>query len=143
MGASTLLELDQRTVAILGMQEQYRLAVGTELGLAIAEHARTEAQKRGARRFDVRHLIAEVMDAAEPVALQEAGDRRTLAERLQQLDLGVGKGDEHDGDAMLGLRQRRRDLGAERAVAGGGLGQPRHGDGNVIETSYHRPLASP
>ena len=38
--ASDLLEFDQRAGEILGMQEQHRLVVGADLGLAVAQHAR-------------------------------------------------------------------------------------------------------
>ena len=38
--ASRLFELDQRAAEILRVQEQHRLAVGADLRLAVAEHAR-------------------------------------------------------------------------------------------------------
>src|SRR5205807_1558443 len=61
-----------------------------------------------------------------------------------QLDLGVRQGDEHGGDAVLGLRHRRGDLGAERiAIERRSLAQVAHRDRHVIETAnHHRLLAS-
>ena len=47
--ASGLLQLDQRAVEILGMQEQHRLAVRADLGLAVAEHARARGLELVAR----------------------------------------------------------------------------------------------
>ena len=69
---------------------------------------------------------------------RKAAIGEALAERLQQLDLGVGQHDEHDGDAMLGLRQRLRDLGAQRgAILRHGGGKARHGNGDVVEAPDH------
>src|SRR5947209_7100475 len=55
-----------------------------------------------------------MVDAAVGIALKELCDRRGLAERLDELDLGVGECCEHCGDAMLGQRDCLRDLGPER-----------------------------
>ena len=45
-------------------------------------------------------LVADVVNAAGRVALQERRDRRALAQRLEQLDLGVGQVHEHHRDAV-------------------------------------------
>ena len=90
-----------------GMQEQHRLAVRADLRLAVAEHARAGGLQLVARGEDVVDLVADMMHAAGRVLLEEGGDRRALAERLQQLDLGVAAVDEHDRDAMLRQRLRR------------------------------------
>ena len=70
-------------------------------GTAPACHGRrSSARRRRARAApaatsrsraapDVVDLVAEVVDAALRVALQEPGDRRAVAQRVQQLDLGV------------------------------------------------------
>ena len=42
-----LLELDERATEILGMQEQHGLAVGADLGIALAEDARSLRQRAG------------------------------------------------------------------------------------------------
>src|SRR6185312_10762681 len=52
------------------------------------------------------------MHAAIGMALQERRDRRFLAERHQQLDLGIRQRDENGGDAMRRQIDRRRYLGA-------------------------------
>ena len=52
---------------------------------------------------DVVDLVADVMDAARRVLVEEALDRRGLAEHAQQLDLGVRQLDEHRLHAVLGL----------------------------------------
>ena len=62
------------------------------------------------------------------IALEEARDRRLRAQRLQQLDLGVGQRHEHDGDAVRGLRHGLGDLGTQRGAIlgrGGGRGSAR------------------
>ena len=46
---SGLLELDQGAAEVLGMEEQHGLAVGADLGFAIAEDARTAGLMRRSR----------------------------------------------------------------------------------------------
>src|SRR5262249_17410307 len=92
---SRLLQLDQRAAEVLGMEEQHRLAVRAGLRRAVAEHAGALPPEPVARRQDVIDLVAQMVDAAVRVALEESRDRRILAERLEQLDLGVGQRDEH------------------------------------------------
>ncbi len=87
---------------------------------------------------DVFDFVADMMHAAGRVLFEERGDRRGFAERLEQFDLGVADVDEDDGDPMLGKRLRRGHLGAQRlAIDGGGGGEVRHGDGDVVEASEH------
>ena len=74
------------------MQEQDRLAMGPDLGLAIAQHPRPARLQPVARRQDVLDLVADMVDAAGRVAGEEGGDGRVGAQRLQQLDLGIGQG---------------------------------------------------
>ena len=42
------------------------------------------------------------MDAADRIALEEGGNRRRVAERLDQFDLAVRQFDEDGRDAVLG-----------------------------------------
>src|SRR5262249_654433 len=86
------------------MEKEHRLAVGAELRLAVAEYARALPSEAVARRDDVVDLVADVVDAALGVALQELGDRGILAEGLEQLDLGIRQRDEDRGDAVRRLR---------------------------------------
>ena len=60
------------------MKEQHGLAVGADLGLAVAEHPRALRLEPVARRDDVVDLVADMVDAAVGVALEELGDRRSL-----------------------------------------------------------------
>ena len=53
--------------------------------------ARTRSCQPIARGANIGDLVADVMDAAGRVALQEPGDGRFLAQRLQQLDFRVGQ----------------------------------------------------
>src|ERR1700730_14352998 len=99
---SRLLEFDQRAAEILRMEEQHRLAVGAGLGLAVAEHAGAALFKGITRDADVVDLVAQVMDAAVRIALEEFRDRRALPVRLEQLDFRVGQGDEYRRHAVLG-----------------------------------------
>src|SRR5215470_3020445 len=94
IAASYLLELDQRAEEVLGMEEQHRLAVGAEAGLAVAQNPRPLPRQPVARGADVGDLIADMVDPAAGIAGEESGDRRCLAERMDQLDLGVGQIDE-------------------------------------------------
>ena len=61
-----------------------------------------------------------------------------VAERLQELDLGVGQVDEDHGDAVVGLVLRGADPRAERvAVLRRGGGEVGHRDGDVVEPADH------
>ena len=91
-----------------------------------------------ARRDDVGHVVADVMDAAVGIALDEFRDRRGLAERLDEFDLGVGQRHEHGDDAVLGQRHRRGNLRPERrAVDFGGLLGVLDRDRHMIEPAQH------
>ncbi len=121
------------------MQKQHRLAMRADFRLAVAEHARALCLQGIAGGADVGHLVADVVDAAVGIAFEEFGDRRALAERLQQFDLGVGQRDEHGGDAVVGLLHLGRDFRAQRvAIDLRRLGDVAHRDGDVIETTDHR-----
>src|SRR5215471_5226707 len=120
------------------MQKEHGLAMGADLRLAVAEHARALPLQTVARSDDVVDLVADVVDAAVGIALEKFRDRRALAERLEELDLGVGKRDKHGGDAMIGLRDRLRHLGSQRvAIDVRGLADVAHGNRNVVQPSDH------
>src|SRR5262245_1232251 len=120
---SSLLDLDQRAAEVLGVQEQYGLAVGADLRLAVAEHPSTLRLELVPGGDDVVDLVADVVDSTVRISLEELRDRRRLSERLEELDLGVGQHDEDRRHAVLGLRHRVRNLRTERlAIDIGGLG---------------------
>ena len=89
------------------MQKQHGLAVRADLGSAVAEHAGTLSLQLVARCNDIFDFVAYMVNSAVGRFFEKFRDRRIRPERLEQLDLGVGKLDENDGDAMLGLRERR------------------------------------
>src|SRR5262245_64990921 len=91
--SSRLFDLDQRAAKILRVQEQHRLAVGADLRLAVAEHARALRLEPLPRGADIVDLVTEVMNAATGIAVEEVCDRRRLPQRLEAFDLGVGRGD--------------------------------------------------
>src|SRR5262245_14122767 len=91
---SGLLEFDQSAAKILGMEKQYRLAVRAGLRRAVAEHPGALSLEPVACRQDVVDLVAQMVDAAVRIALEEFRDRRFRSERLEQLDLGVRQRDE-------------------------------------------------
>ena len=113
---SGLFYFDERAGKILRMEKQHRLAVGADPWHAVAEHARALADELVARRDDVGHVIADVMDAAIGVALDEFGDRRGVAQRLDELDLGIGQRHEHGDYAVLRQRHGAGDFRAECAA---------------------------
>ena len=76
-----------------------------------------------------------------PVGLRsrKAAIGEALAERAQQLDLGVGQLDEHRPDAVLDLVDGGRDAGAEHVPVGFCCGlQVGDGDGHVVEPADHQ-----
>ncbi len=76
------------------------------------------------------------MDAAIRTALEKFRDRRRIAQRFQELDLGIGEQHEHGGHAVLGLRDRGGYFSAERvAVDARGFGDVPHRDRHVVEPS--------
>ncbi len=111
----------------------------TGLPFAIAQDPRPLLRQLVARGTDVGDLVADMVDPAAGIAGEKSGDRRRLAERVDELDLGVGQLDEDHGDAVLRLRQRRRHERTERLAI-----EPRrgievgHGDGDMIEAADHR-----
>src|SRR5690606_25880746 len=111
---SCLFELDERAAEILGMQEQHGLAMGTDLGFAIAENARSRSLETIAGRNDIVDFIAKMMNATVGIAFEKLGDWRIGAKRLQQFYLRVRENHEYGRDAVLGLRDLFRDLAAKR-----------------------------
>jgi hypothetical protein len=87
--------------------------VRTDLRLAIAQNPRTFRLQVVTGCNDVVHLVAHVMNAASRALLKESGNWRPFAERLQQLDLGVGQFDENHRHAVVRLGLRRRHPGPQ------------------------------
>src|SRR5690349_18521791 len=98
------------------MEEQHRLAMRADLRLAVAKHARAFLDQLVTRGEDVDHLVADMMNAAVGIALDELRNGRSLAQRLDELDLGIGQRHEHGDHAVLGQRHGVRNRGAECAA---------------------------
>src|SRR6185437_1489338 len=118
----------QGAAEILRMQEQHRLAVRTNLGFAVAQHARALHLQYIARGANIRHFITDMMDSAVRVLLQEFSNRRVYAKRFKQFDLGIRQRNENRRDTVIGLRDLGRDTGAHDIA---------HRDGDMIETADH------
>jgi hypothetical protein len=135
---SDLFDLDQRPGEILRMQEQHQLAVGANLWLAIAEHARAVGFESIAGGEDVLDLIAEMVHATVGIALKEFGDRGVRTQRMQKFDLRVGQFNEDDRHAVVGLRLRSGDVRAEGVAIGlRRLVEIGDGDGDVVQLADH------
>src|SRR5829696_2182932 len=135
---SGLLELEERAAEVLRMEEQHGLAVRADLGLPAPKHTRTRRDQSVLGGADVVDLVADVVDAAFGVPLQERGDGRALAQGLEKLDLGVRQGDEDDGDPVLRVRHGCRDVAPQRvAVYGARPREVLHGDRDMVEAADH------
>src|SRR5262245_66076697 len=118
--------------------------MGAHFRLAVAEHPRTlrlEIVPRSANIFD---FVADVVDAAVGIALEEFRYRGRMPERLDELDLGVGQGDENGRDPVLRLRLRLGYLCAQgAAIDVRSFGDVAHRDRYMIEPSDHGHLLRP
>jgi hypothetical protein len=120
------------------VQEQHRLAMGSGLRLAGAEHPGARRLKTVAGGEDVVDLVADVVNAARGVLVEETLDRRVMAQRIKQFDLGVGQRDENDGNAVVRLVLRRADSGAQGVAVKGDRGiEVGHRDGHMVQASDH------
>ncbi len=135
---SDLFEFHKAAVEILGMQEQNRFAVGTDLGFARSKNPRTGFLKVIARGENVVHLITDVVNAARRVLVQKSLDGAVFAQRIEQFDLGIGQFDEHHGYTVVGFILRGTNLGPQRAAVLFRCGlKVRHGYGYVVQASDH------
>src|SRR5688572_27171332 len=122
------------------MDEKYRRAVGADARLA--QHPRALRLELGLRRLDVGHFEADMVLAAHWIALEEFDDRRVRAERLDQLDLRIGRVDEAHANALRGQVERLAvRLGSEhRAVEIEALLDRRRRDSDMVESAeLHAP----
>ena len=78
------------------------------------------------------------MDAAIWIALEELGDWRVLAQRLEQFDFGVRQRNEDGVHAVVRLRHDGGHVGAERvAIQFARPPDVADRNGDVIETADH------
>ncbi len=84
-----LLELGQSTAEILGCRNSTGLPWAPIFGLPSPRTRAPCAFSLSRAAQDVFNLVAEVMDPAVGILLDELCDRRRLAQRLHELDLGV------------------------------------------------------
>src|SRR4051812_4906587 len=135
---SGLLQLYQRAQKVLGMEEKDRLVMGANPRLSVTQNTGAFSLQLIAGSENIRHFVADMMDATRRIARQELADRAAVAERIKQLDLGIGQFHEYDGDTMRRLIERSRYLGAERvAVKCRRLFKIGHDDCHVIELTDH------
>jgi hypothetical protein len=91
----------QHAAHVLGVDEDHRHAVGADPRLTGSQHRCALGPHVVAGGDDIWDLEADVMLAALRVLGQEAVDRRSLAVRLDQFDLGVRQVDERHPDPLL------------------------------------------
>src|SRR6478672_7416377 len=89
---------------VLGMDKEDERAMRADAWFT--EDAGALGFELGLGGVDVGDLEADVMLAAKRILLEEFHDRRIIAERLDQLDLAVGRIDEADADALRGEVER-------------------------------------
>src|SRR5579884_32678 len=122
------------------MDENDRRPMRADAGLAGPEHGGALGPQGVAGGIDVLDLEADVVLAAARVAREEALQRGVLAQRLDQLDLGVRQLDEAEGDPLLGQRPDRGDVrGAEELAVD--LQRPFDrwgGDADVVQPADHQ-----
>ena len=104
-GPRRLHDFREDAAHVLGVDEEHGRAVRADAGFA--EDACAFGLELGLGGVDVGDLEADVVLAAERVLVEELRDRRIVAERLDQLDLAVGRIDEADADALRGKVERR------------------------------------
>src|SRR5689334_9500358 len=86
------------------MDEEHRRAVRTDS--CRAEDPCALALEPGTCLLNVLRFKADVVLSTRRVFLEEVHDRRSLAERLDQFDLAVGRVHEADADALRGKVER-------------------------------------
>lgn len=96
-----LLELNQDTSAVLGVQEDNRVAVGTDLGLGV-DGRDAAGLNLGQSVLNVVDLQADVVHASTRVLDQEVSDGALLSKGLKQLNVGIAEEDEDGGNSVIG-----------------------------------------
>src|SRR3954454_8804831 len=129
------------TAHVLRVYKEDERAVRADARLA--EHARALRLELGPGGLDVGHLEADMMLPAEGVLLEELHDRRVRPERLDQLDLAVGRVDEADADALRGkVEGGPVRLGAEhRAVHGQAVLDRWRREPDMVQSAQLHPLS--
>ena len=121
------------------MQEQDRLAMGARLGLAVAQHPRARWPSAGRARPGYRRPRSRYGGCRRRGCGR--GRRRwanSAPSGSSSSILVLGKVTKTTRDAVLGLRQRGRDLGAQRlGIEPRSRRQIRHRDRHVIQSSDH------
>ena len=111
-----------------------RQAVGTGTRFTVPQNPGSFGHQMLDGRMDVLNFVADVMHAAAGIAVQEFLHRGTLAQWMQQLDLGVGQLDEHSGHAVVRQGRRLCHRSPERVAVQGRCGREiGHHDGNMIQ----------
>ena len=72
----------------------------------LPQHAHALALEPGLRLTNIRHLETDMMLPPKRILGEKAKDRRLLPQRLDQLDLAIGRIDKADADALSGEIER-------------------------------------
>ena len=106
--------------------------------LTAAQHPRPLALQLRARREDVVHLVADVMNAARRIFIQEILDWRALTERKQQLNLCIWQLDENNRHTVIWFILWRANFCTQSCfILRRSRLQIRHCNCHVIEPSNH------
>ena len=107
--------------------------MGADFRLSVAKHPSTFRCKPGACGCDVVNFVADMVDTAGGVLIEEALDRTPLAKRIQQFDLGVGQLDENHCHTMVRQILRLLYTGAQGVpISANRSFQIRNRDGHMV-----------
>ena len=111
-------EFNKRSLKILWMREDDRIAVRPDLGLASGEQSNAVRCRRVHSLLKIINIETNMMDSACRLALKESGYRGCAAKCLQQLNFYVFKFDERHPDAVFRqfLGRGNRDPQASVAI---------------------------
>src|SRR6185503_3774904 len=107
-------------------------------GISVAEHTRALGPHLVAVGENIVDLVADVVNAAVGIAFEKLRDWGILAERYEQLDLGIPQRDKNRVHAVIRLRHHGGHVRAERVTVE--LARFRDiadRNGDVIETADH------
>ena len=84
---------------------------------AFVDQVRARTRKLGQRRFQIAHLVGNVVHS-RPALREEAADGRILAKRLEQLDATVADADRRGTHTLILHRRAMLDARAEQPLVG-------------------------
>lgn len=140
-----LLHFNENASAVLRVEEDNRLAVGTNLWL-VADCPDLRLFALADSLLDVLDLDADVVETTRGVFVEERLNRALLTEGVEELELRVGQFHENSGNAVLGEILRGGDFGVEESLVHGGCLVDILGfgdrDGDMVEASEAQRVRS-